>query len=241
MKAIILSAGQGKRLLPITKSVPKSAVQINGKPILSWQIQELKKANILDVAVITGFGADIIEEIISKENGMKISTFYNPFFSSSDNLATCWLARDYIFGECIIINGDTLFEFAILEKLLKRTMLTPITLTTDKKESYDQDDMKIAIKQSRVSRVGKDIPLENVDGESIGIVRLSNEGSLLFNNEVASMMRKNTGIKQWYLSAINHLASDEKVDYCSINGLSWCEVDDQNDLKHAEKITSNWF
>ena len=66
MKAIILSAGQGKRLLPLTAKQPKAALRVGEKSVLEWQLQELAKCEIEEALVVTGFGADQIEEIIEK-------------------------------------------------------------------------------------------------------------------------------------------------------------------------------
>ena len=70
MKAIILSAGQGKRLLPLTKDTPKAALKIGTKSLLGWQLQEISKTSIEEVVVITGFGADKIEDLVEKVHSM---------------------------------------------------------------------------------------------------------------------------------------------------------------------------
>ena len=60
--AIILSAGQGKRLLPLTETRPKSMLAVAGKPILEWQVQALLAARIDKLSIITGFNSGLIEE-----------------------------------------------------------------------------------------------------------------------------------------------------------------------------------
>ena len=118
MKAIILSAGQGKRLLPLTKRKPKAALKVLGSSVLEWQLQELAKCKIDEVLVVAGFGADQIDSIISNQKIIPARTLYNPFYSQSDNLGTCWIARHEMTSPFMIINGDTLFKSAIVEKLL---------------------------------------------------------------------------------------------------------------------------
>ncbi|MEE8125402.1 MAG: sugar phosphate nucleotidyltransferase, partial [Nitrospirales bacterium] len=94
MKAVILSAGQGKRLLPLTADQPKCNLSINGQSILEWQIQELLRFGIDVIHVVVGFGAEKVETLLANRIGTdSIRTLYNPFFSLTDNLISCWIAR----------------------------------------------------------------------------------------------------------------------------------------------------
>ncbi len=87
MKAIILSAGQGKRLLPLTMEQPKCTVSIHGRSILEWQVQELIRAGMDSIHVVIGFGADKVEAVLAKQTGSNsIHTIYNNFFALADNL-----------------------------------------------------------------------------------------------------------------------------------------------------------
>ena len=64
MKALILAAGLGSRLAPITDNVPKAMVPVNGKPILAKQIENLLNNNVEDITIITGYKSEVIEELI---------------------------------------------------------------------------------------------------------------------------------------------------------------------------------
>ena len=119
MKAIILSAGQGKRLLPLTKDTPKAALKIGTQSLLDWQLQEISKTSIEEVVVITGFGADKIEDLVEKSSFHGVRTFFNPFYQNCDNLGTCWVARGEMTRPFVIINGDTIFQAGVLKKLLE--------------------------------------------------------------------------------------------------------------------------
>ena len=64
VKAIILSAGQGRRLLPLTENTPKCLLPVAGKPVLAWQIDALLAAGVEEVTIITGFQVAQIEELL---------------------------------------------------------------------------------------------------------------------------------------------------------------------------------
>ncbi|NIQ95884.1 MAG: nucleotidyltransferase, partial [Desulfuromonadales bacterium] len=69
-------------------------------------------------------------------------TIFNPFYTVADNIGSCWAAKDLIGEDTLLLNGDTLFEPAIAERVIE-TAEAPISVTVDRKDSYDADDMKI--------------------------------------------------------------------------------------------------
>lgn len=239
MKAIILSAGQGRRLLPLTESTPKCALPVGGRTLLAWQLNEIAQCDIDEVVVVTGFGADTVDGIAAASEAVPVRTLYNPFYALSDNLGTCWVARPEMHQPFLIINGDTLFEAAILQRLLETGGDAPVTLVTDRKDSYDSDDMKVVVENGRLRRVGKTLR-DGVNGESIGMMAFRGDGPRLFRDKVAHMMRYGEGAKRWYLSAIDELAGEQRIRVCDIHGLSWCEVDEAEDLAHAQRVVAGW-
>jgi L-glutamine-phosphate cytidylyltransferase len=241
MKAIILSAGQGRRLLPLTADKPKSALPVGARSLLEWQLHEMAQCAIDDVVVVTGFAADVIDDIVARQCAVPTRTLYNPFFAQCDNLGTCWVARGEMQGDFIIVNGDTLFEAAILRRLLDSESNAAVTLVTDSKASYDDDDMKVIVANGRLQRVGKHLDRATVNGESIGMMAFRGEGPARFAHQLEHMMRHGTGLKQWYLAAVDKLADHGLVATCPIDGLSWCEVDDSADLERAAGVIANWY
>lgn len=240
MKAIILSAGQGRRLLPLTESIPKCCLTLNGKKMIEWQIEAMAAVGIDEIVVITGFAHHVVEDAVSHVKSIPVRCLYNPFFALSDNLGTCWVARGEMNQPFVLVNGDTLFEPAVLDRLLTGPHAYPITLASDRKPAYDDDDMKIISRGERLERVGKRLDLENVNGESIGMMVFSEAGARSFVGKVEQLMRGPDGLARWYLSAIDELAVHGEVGIRSIKGLGWCEVDDHDDLAQASQRVGNW-
>ncbi|MGD8976821.1 MAG: phosphocholine cytidylyltransferase family protein [Gammaproteobacteria bacterium] len=240
MKVIILSAGQGRRLLPLTENMPKCALPVLGRSILAWQLHEIAKCPVDEVVVVTGFGADRVDDILARDHGVPVRALYNPFYAHSDNLGTCWVARSEMEGPFVVLNGDTLFEADIMQRLLARGADSPITLATDVKSDYDPDDMKIISQDRRLLRVGKQLELDRVNGESIGMMVFRGEGIGRFRDKLDYLMRFGEGLNRWYLSAIDALAREWRVGICPIQGLSWCEIDNRSDLSRAEIVLGSW-
>ncbi|MDB5968135.1 MAG: Choline kinase [Hydrocarboniphaga sp.] len=241
MKAIVLSAGQGSRLLPLTISKPKCLVEFSGRSLLEWQLEALHCAGVTEAVVVTGFGADQVEAVLAERAplGLKVRTIYNPFYKLADNLATCWLVRDEMQGAFLILNGDTLIEPAIVRRLLKAPP-APITVSIDRKPQYDADDMKVRTAGTQLTAIGKTLS-EDIDGESIGFLRFSREGAARFVEQIDRVMHTPEGVKLWYLSAINGLAQAGcAIEVASIEGLQWGEVDFHPDVARARAMTASW-
>jgi choline kinase len=239
MKAIVLSAGQGRRLLPFTSQIPKCLMALEGqRTILQLQLEALARSGIERAQVVTGYGADQVDDHLAtlRIPGIRVETRYNPFFASSDNLMTCWLARESMDEDFILLNGDTIFEDAVLERLLG-SIQDPVTLTIDHKHTYDDDDMKVALDtRGRVVAIGKTLPLEAVGAESIGLIAFVGSGPKLFVEGLERAARRPEALRRWYLSVVHELAEEaEVVGTASIRGLWWREIDGSDDLCRARR------
>ena len=111
-RAIILSAGRGGRLLPLTERLPKCLLDVGGRSLLAWQLRALAEAGVREAVVVTGYGAEFVDLEIERHSppGMRVRALYNPFFQVADNLASCWIARAELTGSCLILNGDSLIQ-----------------------------------------------------------------------------------------------------------------------------------
>ena len=241
IKAIILSAGQGRRLLPLTENTPKCLLPVSDKPVLAWQIDALLAVAIEEITIIAGFQVGLIETLLQQHyaNHPKIKILFNPFFEVADNLASCWIARSTMTGNFLLLNGDTVIEPALLKQVLNSES-APITLSVDYKNSYDADDMKVQLNShGRVKQVSKIIPPHQVDAESIGLIYFREQGAQAFREAVESALRHPAELQSWYLSIIDSLAKQHLVNSCSVKGYRWCEIDFIEDLAKAGIIFSD--
>lgn len=237
MKAIILAAGRGSRLLPLTETRPKCLLPIAGKSVLERQLDTLEAGGISETVVVTGFMAALVEEEIARRTGpMRVIPFFNPFFQIADNLASCWMVREHMDSDFLLINGDTLFEMALLADVLA-SPAQPIQVTIDRKDSYDSDDMKVQLDGTRLCAIGKTLPADQADGESIGFLRLMGEGPAIFRAKLEQMMRTEAGVSSWFLKAIDAIADTTgQVGTLSIEGRRWHEMDTVEDFNALNEI-----
>jgi choline kinase len=240
-KAIILSAGQGSRLLPLTADQPKCLIDFSGRSLIAWQISALAANGIEEIVVVTGFRDDKLEAALAAlaVPGVSISTRFNPFYKVADNLGSCWIAREAMDQDFIILNGDTLVSPEIVGRLIAGAT-AQITVTIDVKDSYDLDDMKVQRDGDRLLQIGKRLEPAETNAESIGMLAFKGEGPAIFRRQVEAMMRTPEGVLNWYLKAIHALAPSGVVGTVSIEGLRWAEVDFPEDLPIARALTESW-
>ncbi len=241
MRAIILSAGQGSRLLPLTQDRPKCLLPVGSRSVIEWQVRHLAAGGVTEIAVVLGFQSESVAAALQKLAGpnLAIRTIFNPFFKVADNLGSCWMARHEMDRDFLLLNGDTLFELAVLKKLVAESQ-DPITVTIDHKDEYDADDMKVRTEGRRLCEIGKALPTERVTGESIGFLAFRGDGPALFRAAVDRTMRTPDGVKWWYLKVIDTLAHEGRVGTVSIEGLAWGEIDFPADLERAERMVVGW-
>jgi choline kinase len=244
MKAILISAGKGERLYPLTKNTPKSLLEVGkGLTILETQLHSLAENNIKDIVIITGFKAEQIEaKVRDYQKDLNITTVFNPFFDISNNLLSVWMARHHMTDDFISINGDDVFSAEVIENLLKCD--NDISMVIDEKQEYDDDDMKVVHKNGEILEVSKKIDQDKANGESVGIIKFSKKGPKIYTDMLDEMVRDPQNRNVFYLKAIQEIINKGyKINYSMCKESDWAEIDFHPDLKmirtHLEK--NNFF
>lgn len=240
-KAVILSAGQGSRLLPLTADRPKCLIDFSGRTLLAWQVDMLAAGGVREIDVVTGFMTELVEQELAAlaRPGLTLTPRFNPFYKVADNLGSCWIAREAMDRDFVILNGDTLVSAPIVDRVLAGADW-PITVTVDVKENYDSDDMKVTCIGDRLVAIDKMLKADQCNAESIGFLAFRGEGVDLFREAVEAHMRTPAGVENWYLKIIDMLAPTGNVGTVSIEGLEWGEVDFLTDIEAATQLTDRW-
>ncbi len=242
MKVIILAAGQGSRLLPLTQELPKALLDIHGQTLMGRQIDAFATCGVRDFVVVTGFRPELMDEAlerIGQRNNVNIRAIYNPFYAVADNLASCWMAREEMTGDCIQVNGDNVFRADIAEALLNADG-APVIAAVARKNAYDADDMKVQEHDGLLRHIGKQLPSEQVNAEALGFYVFRNEGVAQYRQTLEEMIREPDGLHQWFPAAIDRLAASLPVKTLDLSNHEWCEVDYPTDLKLARELAARW-
>jgi Predicted sugar nucleotidyltransferases len=239
MKAIILAAGSGRRLYPYTKHIPKCLLDIGGETILEHQVNHIRNCGINEVVIVVGFEFEKVENFLRNYDGlgMQIKTLYNPFYQTTNSLISLWIARSEMDEDIVIINGDDVFEFDVIDQVL-REREEKICLPIKKKLSYEEEDMKVVIQRGRITEIGKTLA-SHPSAESVGIRVFRDTGVELIKRAIEEEMRTDGAERKWYVSAIKTLIKKGyRVKYIDIKNFFWMDVDYPSDLFRA-RFNSN--
>lgn len=240
MKALILAAGFGKRLKPITNTIPKSMVEINGTPLLANALNNLTALGIMDIGIVVGHMADFIREHIGYEwNGAKISYFENSRYLETNNVVSLYNAVDFCDDDMLMLECDIYYHKEMLEKLIAGEGDCSILVSPFNPETMD----------GSVVRVDGDKAIELVLGKWQG-----ENFDYSPTRKTVNMYRFTKGFAmkympliKWYVEKIGENSYYEKVlgslmylRECDIRIVEvpeemWCEVDDADDLMRARK------
>jgi L-glutamine-phosphate cytidylyltransferase len=240
MKAIILSAGQGSRLGHMVDDRPKCLIDFNGRSLLDRQLDTLEACGVHEAVVVTGFHDELVEQAIAaRSTGPRVRTVFNPFYKVADNTGSLFMAREELSGDCLVWNGDTL----VSRELMRRVVANGrggICVTIDRKDSYDDDDMKVVEEGGRLKAIGKRLPAGTVNAESIGLLAFRAGGAEQFREAIDRAIRTPEGTTIWYLRVIHHVAQQADVWTLDITGEEWGEVDFPADVEAARGLTARW-
>lgn len=236
MEILILAAGTGSRLLPLTRNTPKSLIDLgNGMTLLETQLEAIRPTGITEVVIVTGYRSEQIEAKIRHHEGFNFQIVYNPFFDVSNNLVSAWMAMPYLAGEFVLINGDDVFRTQVLQRLLDAEGET--TMVVSHKPAYDVDDMKVQTRGERVHKVSKSVPPDDTNGESIGMMKFSQRGRDRFFAELDTMVRDKSNHNRYYLEALQRIMdSGWPVKYVACKPNEWAEIDFHPDLVSLKKM-----
>jgi len=178
MNVIVLAAGEGKRLYPLTQSNPKCLVHLFGKSLLEWQLDVFHSFEIYDISVVKGYFSE-------KINLPQLHYFQNPNYNKSNMVETLFCARKKLLDSTIISYGDIVFEKSVFTKLFQCE--DDISLIIDKNwEEYWKirfsnplDDVESLVINSDgyITDIGqKTNDIKFIQGQYIGLMKFQNDG-----------------------------------------------------------------
>lgn len=126
-----------------------------GNSVLSVTLDCISKCDLKDVTIVTGYKTEQFNEYIFRYPHLNIELIYNPFYDVFGNIFSLWMARKSMNDDFVVINGDVLFHRSILQRLVKRKPESGICMVIGRKQSYDEDDMKVVAKQGKILKIGK--------------------------------------------------------------------------------------
>lgn len=242
MKIIILAAGKGERLMPLTRNTPKPLLDLgNGHTLLEQQIRSIRRSEAIDeIVLVVGYLAEQIEAKIKTyvRESVAIRTIFNPFYETSNNLMSLWMARHEMDDDFFITNGDNLFTPDVFADFADAAR-EGITLSVNHKDEYDDDDMLVTIENGFVARAHKQVPAERVHAESPGLSCVKGERARkLFVERLEALARDKTYLNRYWLEVFNSLYEvGVAIEPWAFDASSkWQEVDFHADCQKLQAL-----
>ena len=246
MKVIILAAGIGSRLMPLTNDRPKCMVKLLDDTLIERQIKIFRSYDINDITIVTGYK----NEVIDMPN---VNYVNNPNYETTNMNESLFCALKPSNSSVLVTYGDIVFEPKIVQQMLEITNDIRLAVRINWKEYYQNRTMhplseaeNVLIENGRILETRKNISkaLENQQiGEFLGIMMLSSEQIKILLERYSDLKKNHTGT--FHSSSSLHMAYltdmlQEMIDFgVRINPVfaegRWFEIDTLEDLKNAEK------
>lgn len=233
MKAVILAAGVGKRLWPITQHQPKCLIEIGGRTLLSRYLEALAGVHIRQATIVVGYKQEMIRTAVGGEcRGVEISYLVNEEFHRG-SISSLWIARTSLNDDVIIMDADVLFHREILRRLVASPF--PNCLLMDDTVKQTGEECMVVVQGGRVIALSKQMPERyDVAGEGVGFLKVRRADT----GHVVESLRGFIEQGRWdmeYEDALLPYFQQVKVGHEKIGGLPWTEIDFPEDVTKAER------
>ncbi|NEU56303.1 HAD-IIA family hydrolase [Halorussus sp. MSC15.2] len=244
MKGVILAAGIGSRLRPLTLEKPKSCVTVDGTPILAHQLRAYADAGVTDVVVVAGYLADdvraLCEEVADSRPDLDVTVRESEVFANTDNMYSLYLAREAVAGEPFVLtNGDVVFEPELLADLLAADADSAIATDT---ATFSEEAMKVTVgDRGRATHIAKSVPADVAHGVSTDAYRFSAAFSEALFDEITRTIEREGDYGDWTEAAVDRLlrGGTHDVEPVDVSQHRWVEIDDFDDLRTADRRFSS--
>lgn len=233
MRLVILAAGKGKRLKPLTDETPKALLEFGGLTITE-RIIDAFSGYVNHIVIVVGHLGDKIKERLGEErNGVPIIYYFNKAYSFTGAGRSLWLARREWAGKpCVVMEGDHLISPELARRLVANHYLNAMLVDDVAAPKFDEETVMLGrggIVKS-LAWPASDLPeddRQNVVGEALTIFKLSPSAG-------ASLAQRLDGGE--IIAPINQILSHHRMHYLSTGLLPWLEIDTPKDLERAYQV-----
>lgn len=239
MQAIILAAGLSKRLRPLTDTTPKCLLKVGGKTLLEMTIENVLANDVDEFIIVTGYREDMIKDYIaSRFPKLKIIYLTNSDYENNNNSYSLWMTKNYIEGDCILLDSDILFDWRIIKKLLHSKHSNCLAVN---RHELGEEEIKIIIDSTdKILHIGKKLNPTECFGESIGIEKFGNKFFKQLGEILERKIVSENNVNEFYEASFQELYDKGNAMYSvDVSEYRSMEIDFPEDLDKANNIMQN--
>ena len=229
MRAIILAAGKGSRLEPVSGESVKCLVELGGVTLIQRQFSYLRACGITQFAVVVGFQADRIRRVC----GPEVEYVENPIFAETNSLYSLWLARNLFDSGFVVMNSDVFFHPQLLRDLLTAQYKDAMLISWRDQTKYGDEEMKVKVRGGHLLDISKTMDPNEADGENVGILKFGAAGASVLAKELEKLIADGAK-KSWAPRAFLEFSKSRPLHAVSTRGFPWIEIDFPDDLRRAQ-------
>lgn len=241
MKCVILAAGMGKRLRPLTANTPKCLLPVAGRTLIERAIDAVLMSGIREIAVVTGFeGAKVRATVARAFPRVPVTFLHNARFHLTNNAASLLLAREFAqHSSFLLLDSDILFPPPLLDALAT-VLRRPNRIAVRVSGPHDQEEIRVRINRwDHILEIGKHIPLAETFGESVGIEIFSAPASGMLFETLGRRLRKASGKNEFYEAAFQEMIdAGTRFWAVDISAFPVVEIDTPADFALAQRMAS---
>jgi choline kinase len=240
MIGMVLAAGWGSRLAPLTDALPKTLLEVDGdRTILDVALGNLKHVGMEDVVVVTGFAKEVLDErraALERRHGLRIEMLFNPKALEWNNAYSLWCARDYFSEGVLMANGDTVHPASVEETLLEARGGSDLVIAVDQSQPLAEEEMKVQVSEDGLlTRITKQMDPATAEGEYIGVTLIEPHAAEPLADALQATFERDPQL--YYEDGFQELADrGGQVAIAPIGVVEWVEVDDHDDLARAREV-----
>ena len=230
--ALLLAAGTGSRLRPLTLDAPKCLTEVSGEPILARLLDNLRIQGIKRLVVVTGYLDHCVREFLEENAAdMQLEYVFNPVYQTTNNIYSLWLAKKAIEEPFVLIESDLVFEASMLEPMLVPDRIAVSNILPWMNGTMVELNADKAVKAFHVSH--------DVDDErrykTVNICSLSLHS---WQQVIARLDRyiEEGRVNEYYETVFAEMVADASLEFDAVlfNENKWYEIDAMEDLHQAE-------
>jgi HAD superfamily hydrolase (TIGR01450 family) len=239
MIGIILAAGIGSRLRPMTNTKPKCLVTTAGMPILQYQIDSYIEAGIKSIVLVIGYEGRAIRNYCKHLKDIDIQIIENPDYETTNNMYSLYLTRTAVGDNGFILNNaDLSIDSSIVTELVNCPADDAVAVDTS---LFNEESMKVSVDgDNRITNISKEISEGKSYACSIDFYKFSSRSSQTFFAEIESIIEGEKNLKDWTEVAMQRLMQNGRLSFqpCDISGKRWVEIDNYEDLALSDRVFS---